>query len=265
MNNQTQDEDIRQMKHFLGQYAEIGEVQVFDVRAKRQTPDLSFDLYLSSGGPGSPHEGDGVWDRAYFEWLDSIWIWNRLHPERARQVLLICHSFQMACIHFGIAEVNRRRSPSYGIFPVHLTDLGIDEPAFEGLSNPFFIADFREWQAVQPNVGRLEELGASILALEKVRPHVPLERAIMAVRFSPDILGLQFHPEVNPEIMRKFLLEPSHKAELIEDFGEARYQKMLKYLADADKLELTYATIIPRFLERSITKTSRSLENAAPL
>jgi GMP synthase-like glutamine amidotransferase len=48
-------------------------------------------------------------------------------------------------------------------------------------------------------------LGVTILRLEKERPHVNLERAIMAIRFSKEVFGTQFHPEADGEGMLRYL------------------------------------------------------------
>jgi len=36
------------------------ELHEFDVRQKCDVPDLSYDIYISSGGPGSPLESEGL-------------------------------------------------------------------------------------------------------------------------------------------------------------------------------------------------------------
>ena len=44
----------------------------FEVRQQLQVPDTSYDVYLSSGGPGSPLESIGSeWERNYFHWLPA--------------------------------------------------------------------------------------------------------------------------------------------------------------------------------------------------
>ncbi len=49
----------------------------FDVRRKDELPGLEFDIYISSGGPGSPVESEGLeWDTHYFEWVRLIEQWN---------------------------------------------------------------------------------------------------------------------------------------------------------------------------------------------
>ncbi|MCH2081979.1 MAG: GMP synthase [Saprospiraceae bacterium] len=232
---------------------QLAEWKVFDVRGKAEVPDLSYDIYISTGGPGSPHEGDGIWDAAFYNWLQSVWNWNvTLNKEAKKQVFFICHSFQMAVKHFQLAEVSRRRSPSFGTFPVHMTNVGIADPLFEGLINPFWAADFRHWQVIQPNMDRIEEIGAEILALEKIRPHVPLERAIMAIRFSEDIFGVQFHPEADPDGMLKHFLDPERRKTVIEEHGEEKYLGMIEDLNDSSKIQLTHEIILPQFLNRAI-------------
>jgi GMP synthase-like glutamine amidotransferase len=55
--------------------------------------------------------------------------------------------------------------------------------------------------------------------LKKFRPHINLERAIMAVRFSDEIFGTQFHPEANPESLIENLKDEKNKEAMIENFG----------------------------------------------
>ena len=48
--------------------------QTFETRYKAEIPDLSFDIFISSGGPGSPFDGEGkVWEKKYFNLLEKIW------------------------------------------------------------------------------------------------------------------------------------------------------------------------------------------------
>ena len=54
---------MRCIRELLNQYAEIHHLdfhwEEFDVRLEKQVPDLSFDIYISSGGPGSPLDSEG--------------------------------------------------------------------------------------------------------------------------------------------------------------------------------------------------------------
>lgn len=240
------------IKEIVSRYEHQLEWQVFDIRGKEEIPDMSFDFYISSGGPGSPLDGDGIWDARFFDWLDKVCLWNNKSLGLKKHVFFICHSFQMACHHFGIGEVTERKSRSFGTFPVHPTKDGLIEPFFKGLANPFFVADFRFWQVVHPNVKKIKALGAKLLALEKFRPQVPLDRAIMAVRFSDEIFGTQFHPEAFPEGMLKVFQQEEKKQDMIQHHSEDKYHNMMEDLKNPDKILRTYQTILPSFLENAI-------------
>ena len=94
------------------------------------------------------------------------------------------------------------------------------------------------------------------MALEKIRPHIPLERAIMAVRFSEEMFGVQFHPEGNPEGMMIHFSKPKNKAAIVEEHGQEKFDQMMEDLNNPMAIPLTYDTILPNFLEEAI----RSLE-----
>jgi homoserine O-succinyltransferase len=239
-------------KEFLNNFKDL-DYEVFDVRANGELPNIDdFDLFISSGGPGSPLDGDGVWDTAFFNFLDRLWEHNLNGVGPRKFVFFICHSFQMACDHFGLGSITRRKSMSFGTFPVHLTDAGASDPIFKNLPNPFTVADFRDWQLVQPDLERFEEMGAQILALEKIRPHVPYERAIMAVRFSEEMFGVQFHPEADDRgMLRHFQLE-KRVVHVINEHGKDKFAQMMRDLNDPEKIKLTHQTVLPNFLIQSM-------------
>jgi anthranilate/para-aminobenzoate synthase component II len=70
----------------------------------------------------------------------------------------------------------------------------VEDPIFANLNDPFYSLESRLYQIIEPNDENINALGAKIIALEKHRPHVPLERAIMAIKFSDKMYGVQFHP-----------------------------------------------------------------------
>jgi homoserine O-succinyltransferase len=223
--------------------------QVFDVRQQNEVPDLNFDGFISSGGPGNPHLTGEQWERRFFYFLDKLSAYNSDRKNRIKKPLfLICHSFQLACIHWKIGLVGRRRSGAFGIFPVHKTRDGQVDPLLEGLGDPFWIVDSRDFQVIQPNAQVLQRMGARILCLEKIRPHVDLERAVMAIRFSREIIGTQFHPEADATGMARLLAREDRKEKVIRSYGEEKYQTMVRHLEDPDKIVRTEQTILPRFL-----------------
>jgi GMP synthase-like glutamine amidotransferase len=249
---------MKNIKEILDRYSENSDFKiiydVFDVRQKNEVPKIDdYDIYISTGGPGSPFEGEGkLWEEKYFEWLGSIWNHNKENEDNKKHAFFICHSFQMICRFFEVARVCERKSVSFGIFPVNHTEKGYEEPFFHNLPEPFYVVDNREWQVIEPNQEKLQELGAEIISIEKERPHVPLERALMGIRFSKEIFAVQFHPEACPEGMDVYLNNPEKKAEIIQHHGIEKYQDMCDHLRDPDKILLTQNVIIPSFLERAI-------------
>lgn len=246
---------MRCIYDILSRFSDSISFREFDVRGKSEIPQIrDFDLFISTGGPGNPLDGDGIWDLKYNDFLDQVWIWNQNHS-RKKYLLLICHSFQMACKHFGLGEITKRKSTSFGVMTVHKTAEGIHDELFQNLANPFWAVDSRDFQVVQPNHRKFKHLGAKIIALEKIRNHVEYERAIMAIRFSDEIVGTQFHPEADPVSFLEHLKKPMVKEKIIELKGKAKFREMLENLVDDLKIYKTNETLIPNFLEQALRKT----------
>ncbi len=230
---------------------------IYDARHKNEIPSTDYDIYISSGGPGSPLPTNSAWETCFFRLMDDLWEHNEKH-ERKKFVFFICHSFQMICAHWKVGKVSRRKSPAFGVFPVHKTKQGEHDVLFEDLDDPFFVADSREYQVTEANEEVLRQRGYQILALEKERPHVPLERALMAIRFSDEMVGTQFHPEADPYGMIRYFTQPEKKRAIIRDHGEERYYRMIELLDDPDKIIRTRQTIIPTFLRIAFEQVAQS-------
>ena len=256
----TQNLGMQAIESIVSMFPEY-DYDVFDVRGNCEVPGLDYDVYVCSGGPGSPIEREGLWIRAWSRLMDRLWAYNRMY-ENKKHVFFICHSFQMICNHFGLGDIVPRKSRAFGIFPVHKTQAGQSDELFEGLNDPFHAADFRDWQFIQPNKARLNAMGAQILAIEKERPHVPLERAIMAVRFSPTWFGVQFHPEAHSIGMVMHLRDEKRKEEVIRDHGIEKYNEIMELAQDKEKLDKTRKLILPRFLEKASAHHAAMLEHA---
>lgn len=229
---------------------------IFDVRLKGELPHPSaFDIYISTGGPGSPFDGkDEAWEKDYFQLIDKIIQHNAGNAPNKKYLFAICHSFQMLCRHFDLGKVCMRKSASFGVLPTHKTELGKEEPFFSGLDEVFYIVDSRSWQVIEPNEKAFNHLGAKLLAIEKNRPHIPLERAMMAIRLTDEIFMTQFHPEADPQGMMVYFQQEEKRKAVVEEHGEAKYNDMLFHLNDPDKIQLTQQTIIPLFLHRAISQ-----------
>ena len=222
----------------------------FNVRQKNEIPDSSYDIFISSGGPGSPLETkDSNWEAGYFKWLQQVEQWNKEEKNtRKKHVFFICHSFQLACRYFKIGNLCKRKSTAFGIFPVHLLSNGKDEAVFNKMLDPFYAVDSRDYQVIEPNHQQIQSIGASILAIEKERPQVLLERAIMAIRFNEYMIGTQFHPEADASGMSLYLQTDEKKKTVIENYGSQKWEQMITHLNDPDKISFTYSHILPNFL-----------------
>jgi GMP synthase-like glutamine amidotransferase len=230
------------------------EWEEFEVRNKQELPSMEFDIYVSTGGPGSPLESEGMpWDDAYFKWLSDLVVWNNTTSNiNKKYAFFICHSYQLACRYFGLGHVTKRKSTAFGVFPMHRIAAGLDEPVFNGLNDPFYGVDSRDFQVIQPQLDRIEEMGAAILCIEKERPHIDLERAIMAIRFNAYMVGTQFHPEADAQGMSMYLKRDDKKKTVIENHGQEKWESMIEQLNDPEKISMTNSHVLPNFIVQSI-------------
>ncbi|MCS3870093.1 GMP synthase-like glutamine amidotransferase [Chryseobacterium ginsenosidimutans] len=252
MNNNHVNQGFRNIKEISEAFQQSTEenvsIKTFDVRFKNEMPDIEdFDIFISSGGPGDPHREGLEWEDKFAKFLDKVFEHNKFNDDK-KYLFLICHSFQLASIHWKLGTINKRKSYSFGVMPIHKTEEGEQEFLFKNLPDPFYGVDSRAYQFIEPDHERFEELGMKIVAIEKFRPHIDLERAVMAVRFSEEIFGTQFHPEANPAGMIENLKDEKNKEAMIENFGMEKYLETIDRIDDEDKIILTQAQILPRFL-----------------
>jgi homoserine O-succinyltransferase/O-acetyltransferase len=133
--------------------------EVFETRLTGDIPDLSFDAYISSGGPGSPIDSAGsYWERKYFGLMDAIHEHNHQNQDQKKHVLLICHSFQVYCRYYGYGIVSKRKSTSFGVMPMHKTIEGMHDPLIRSLGDPFWAVDSRDYQITQPDEVKIKAL-----------------------------------------------------------------------------------------------------------
>lgn len=264
MYNGEPNQGMRCIIDIIGRFNHMLEFRIFDVRGKSEFPEISdYDIYISTGGPGNPLVGDGKWDLKYYDFIDALVKWND-EKEIKKHVLFICHSFQMACKHFGLAEITKRHDTSFGVMAVHKTIAGTEDPLFSGLDDPYYAVDSRDYQVVQPNLRVFADKGATILSLEKIRDHVKYERAIMAVRFNDYFVGTQFHPEADPVSFVLNLRKKETREKIRAMKGKRKFRDMLEALLDSDTIYKTNETLIPNFLRIAINdliQTKKILSN----
>lgn len=234
--------------------------EVFDTRFKNEVPELDKDIYISSGGPGSPFEGEGTqWEKDYFNLIQKIWDYNQKNHERKKYLFFICHSFQMMGRFFKFGSVNQRHSKSFGVMRFTLTKEGKSDYILKELSNPFYAADIRQFQVTDPDQKIIKELGAKILSYEIVDDDKKAQPALAAVRISDEIVGTQFHPEADPESMLFHFKQDERKKQVVEKYGEKRYDEMIEILQRPDTIQITRQTVIPSFLNHAIDELTAVL------
>ncbi len=264
MYNGEPNQGMRCIIDILNRFNQIVSFKIFDVRGKSEFPDLkNFDIYISTGGPGNPLIGDGNWDLKYYAFIEELTKWNHENTIK-KHVFFICHSFQMACKHFGLAEITKRNDTSFGVMTVHKTKEGLQDPLFEGLQDPFYAVDSRDYQVVQPKLSMFTKKGATILSLEKIRDYVQYERAIMAVRFSDYMVGTQFHPEADPISFIANLKKAETRDKIKKMKGKHKFRNMLEDLLDEEKIYKTNETILPNFIKIAVNdlmKTKKIMTN----
>lgn len=252
-----ENEGMRGFQEILQRYKKNNAIdltyEIFDIRKKCEVPGLDFDVYIFSGGPGSPLDTEGSeWEKKYFNLTDKLEDHNLSATSQKKYGFFVCHSFQLMCRKYKLGHINERRSHSFGVLPVHKTKAGINEPVFEGLADPFYAVDSREWQVIHPNEKRFLDMGMQLLAIEKERPYVDLPRAMMAIRYNDYFFGTQFHPEADPVGMRTLLEKPEERKDVVSEHGLDKYNEMLERLDDPDKITLTQSTMIPNFLDMAV-------------
>ncbi len=256
--NNEQNQGMRCIQDLLKEadirYSNDGlQYKIYDSRYKGEIPDTSYDIYISSGGPGDPFDGKGTkWEKQYFKLLDKIWTNNQNPKKKKKYVFFICHSFQIMARYYELGDVIPRNSKSFGIVPIHTTEIGRLDNILKGLPEVFYGADFRSWQVVNPNKKSFRELGAKLIVREKIRPHIELERAMMAIRISNEIIGTQFHPEADIASMQHHFLQPERQKQVIDEYGEEKLKVMLDHINNPDNITLTRNTVIPNFLNMAM-------------
>lgn len=223
---------------------------VVQPRNQHELPPDDCDLYLSSGGPGSPFEHDGEpWLDAYRAWLDSIAERNLRDETAAPGLLGVCYTFELLIVHYRVADMVQRSSRKFGVMPVYMTDDGLQHPLTAPFRDRLFAFENRSWEAVNLDERRLRELGGKLLARES-RDGVSKGRGLLAFSFAPGIEGTQFHPEADKPGVVAWLRKREQAEAFIEAYGAITYQRMLRTLDNPERLAKTFTTLIPGWLAR---------------
>lgn len=233
---------------------------VYETRFKEDIPDIDSDIFISSGGPGSPFDGEWEkWEKDYFNLIEKIYSHNQTNTDKKKYIFFVCHSFQLMARFFEFGNVSKRNSKSIGVIPFEKTEQCKTDIILEQLPNPFYAADIREFQVTNPNKKVIDDMGAKILSYEILVDNAEGEPALAAVKISNEIFGTQFHPEADPESMLYHFNRPDEKKQIIDIYGEEKYNRMLEILQEPNAVKLIRKTVIPNFLNKAIDELSKVL------
>lgn len=214
-----------------------------------ELPDDHSDLVLSSGGPGSPHEGyEDPWCAGYRRFVDHVVESNLKDPLRAPGLFAVCFSFELCINHFGFAHMTKRDTLKFGVMPCYTTEAGAESLLFRPFGDRLFVWEHRRWQAVDLDEKKLKALGGQLLATESRAGGADKGPGLLGFRFAPGVVGTQFHPEADRPGVLAWIYRPEHAADLVDAYGQSLYDRMLKTLADPTRLARTYALLIPGWL-----------------
>ncbi|HEU4534096.1 MAG TPA: hypothetical protein VFS00_08260, partial [Polyangiaceae bacterium] len=125
------------------------ELVVVEPRNKGELPPRDCDLYLSSGGPGTPYEHDGE------PWLDEMYSFYDWVVERRLQLgpggpslLGVCYTYELLVRHFRVGGVEPLTERKFGVMPVYTTKSGQAHPLTEPFGDRLFAFEHRNWEAI---------------------------------------------------------------------------------------------------------------------
>jgi homoserine O-succinyltransferase/O-acetyltransferase len=228
------------------------ECQLVEVspRDTNNTVPTDCDLYVSSGGPGSPFDGDGTaWTEDYGRFSDGVIASASRGGPDQRALFAICYSFEMVVRHFKLAHIGPRSDRKFGVMPIYTTSEGQRHPLLAPFGDRLFAFEHRNWEAIDLDEARLRALGGALLARES-RDGVAKGRALLALDIGPGIEAVQFHPEADRPGVMNWVARPEQAAAFKATYGEVTYQAMLRTLDDPRRLARTYALVIPGWLTR---------------
>jgi GMP synthase-like glutamine amidotransferase len=227
-----------------------------------ELPPGDTDLLLSSGGPGSPYDGfDAAWCTGYRKFLDHVIEKNLKDPTSAPKALLVCHSFQLAVLHFGVATMEQRATKKFGLMTAYMTDAGEQADFLSPFGYRLFCWEHRNWEAIDLDAKRLKELDGEVYATETHASH-PQHKykgdALLALRFAAGIEGTQFHPEADKPGVMAWVEKPESQDALRIAYGETLLEKMKTSLGNPERLAKTFALLIPGWLTHRFNTLSEA-------
>jgi GMP synthase-like glutamine amidotransferase len=214
-----------------------------------EQPSRDADLILSSGGPGAPSDGyEAPWCTGYRKFVDHVVESTIKDAARSPALFVVCHSFEIAVQHFGVARMSRRETLKFGVFPAYMTPEGLDSALFKPFGDRLFTWEHRRWEALDLDARKLRDLGGRLLATESRIGGADKGQGLMSFEFAPGVVGTQFHPEADRTGVLAWITQPEHSDAVKEAYGSSLYDRMIKTLSNPTRLAKTYALMAPGWL-----------------
>jgi homoserine O-succinyltransferase/O-acetyltransferase len=213
-------------------------------------PPRDADLYLSTGGPGSPFDGDGApWLEDYYRFLDDLTRTAAAFPNKAPSLFGVCYSFELLVRHFGVAKLAPRPTTKFGVMPIYTTEAGRHHPLTQAFQDRLFAFEHRNWEVIDLDEKKLLSLGGHVLARESRDGHSK-GKALLAFDFGPGIEGVQFHPEADRAGVVSWIRKVEHAEAFQRAYGEATFKAMLRTLDNPGRIARTFDTFVPGWMIR---------------
>lgn len=228
---------------------------VVSPRDKADPIPTGYDLYLSSGGPGSPFDSEGTpWGAAYSHFLDYLYEAHDKGREDAPGLMPICYSFELVVMHFRVARLVLRPEKKFGVQPQYTTAAGRNHPLLAMFKDRIFAFEHRSWDALDPDAKTLAALSGAVLAAES-RPDVHDKgESITSVHIGPGIESTLFHPEADRAGIHAWIDKPEQEAAFKEAYGNLTHERMMRTIAHPERIDRAHKEVIPGFLRRHVNR-----------
>jgi homoserine O-succinyltransferase len=236
-------------------YVEVERVEV----SPRDRGDIivrDADLYLCSGGPGSPFDAEGTfWDADFRSFLDGVV--RQDVGVAQRSVFAICYSFELAVRHFDIAKLVKREQKKFGVMPAYTTTAGRAHPMLAPFGDRIFAFEHRNWDALDVRESRLSSMGGASLARESREGVNDKGESMLAFHVGEAFESTLFHPEADRAGIRAWIDDPDHEAEFREVYGDLTHERMMRTVDNPERIDRTHRVVLPSWFRRRFAELAR--------